>query len=204
LSAEFYIPLSKYRFGDMWIEYVTEARSSTVGLLLYPDGVADELVARREFLPWKPQKFSGIVAQQLESLVQCKLRGDSLNGFSQGITMHNSDTLSSLRYSRQEKIQRGDEIEVITYLDSARGYSCEHHVRYCQGDEALIFFSTIRNDGSAKLSLEMLSSFSLGGITPFASDDAPNRLHVHRFRSFWSAEGRHICQPIEELNLERS
>ncbi len=118
--------------------------------------------------------------------------------------MHNSDTLSSLRYSRQEKIQRGDETEIITYLNSARGYSCEHHLRYCQGDEALTFFSTIRNDGSEKFSLEMLSSFSLGGITPFASDDAPNRLHFHRFRSFWSAEGRHISQPIEELHLERS
>jgi len=77
---------------------------------------------------------------KLESLVQFKLLGDSLDGFSQGITMHNSDTLSSLRYSGQEKIQRGDETEVITYLSSVRGYSCEHHLRYCQGDEALTFF----------------------------------------------------------------
>ena len=118
--------------------------------------------------------------------------------------MHNSDTLSSLRYSRQEKIQHDDEIEIITYLDSARGYSCEHHLHYCQGDGALTFFATIRNDGSEKFSLEMLSSFSLGGITPFAADDASKRLHFHRFRSFWSAEGRHISQPIEELHLERS
>jgi alpha-galactosidase len=204
LSAEFYIPLSKYRFGDMQIEYVTEARSHTVGLVLYPGSLADELVAPRVFLPGKPQKFPDIVAQQLEPLVQFKLLGDSLDGFSQGITMHNSDTLSSLRYSRQEQIQRGDETEIITYLNSSRGYSCEHHLCYCQGDESLTFFSTIRNDGSERFSLEMLSSFSLGGITPFASDDAPNRLHLHRFRSFWSAEGRHISQPIEELHLERS
>ena len=109
--------------------------------------------------------------------------------------MRNSDTLSSLRFSRQEKIQQGDETEIITYLNSARGYACEHHVRYCLGDEALTFYTTIRNDRPEKLGLEMLSSFSIGGITPFASDDAPNRLHFHRFRSFWSAEGRHICQP---------
>ncbi|HMB24904.1 MAG: alpha-galactosidase [Chloroflexota bacterium] len=199
-----YVPISRYRFGDMQIEYVTEARSHTVGLLLYPASMADELVVHREFLSWKPQKFPDMVAQRLESLVQFKLLGDSLDGFGQGITMHNSDTLSSLRYSRQEEIQRDDETEIITYLNSARGYSCEHHLRYRQGDEALIFFTTIRNDGSEKFSLEMLSSFSLGAITPFASDDAPNRLHLHRFRSFWSAEGRHISQPVEELNLERS
>jgi alpha-galactosidase len=188
----------------MWIEYVTEADLHTVGLLLYPDSMADKLATHREFLPWKPQKFSDISAQELESLVQFKLIGDSLSGFSQGITMRNSDTLSSLRYSRQEKIQQGDETRIITFLNSARGYSCEHHLCYCQGDDALTFFSTIRNDGSEKFSVEMLSSFSLGGITPFASDDAPDRLHFHRFRSFWSAEGRHISQPIEELHLERS
>ena len=188
----------------MWIEYVKEPESQTVGLFLYPDSMTDDLLAHREFLPWKPQKFPDIVAQELEFLVQFKLLGDSLNGFSQGISMHNSDTLSSLRYSRQEKIQQGDETEIITYLNSARGYSCEHHLRYCQGDEALTFFTTIRNDGSGKFNLEMLSSFSLGGITPFAEDDAPNRLHIHRFRSFWSAEGRHVSQPIEELHLERS
>ncbi len=100
-----------------------------------------------------------------------------MDGFSQGITMRNSDTLSSLRYSRQEKIERGDEIEVITYLNSDRGYCCEHHLRYCQGDEALTFFTTVRNDGSEKFGLEMLASFSLGGITPFAADDASGRLH---------------------------
>ena len=131
LSAGSYVPISTYHFGDMCIEYVQEPESQVVGLLLYPDGMASELVAHRKFLPWKPQKFPDIRAQSLEPLVQFKLLGDSLDGFSQGITMRNSDTLSSLRYSRQEKIERGDETEVITYLDSTRGYSCEHHLRYC-------------------------------------------------------------------------
>ncbi|MBN2115975.1 MAG: alpha-galactosidase [Anaerolineales bacterium] len=204
MSTTSYAHLSTYHFGDMRVDYVEESERQTVGLFLYPDSMADELVTQREYVSWKPQKFPNIRAQKLESLVQFKLLGDPLDGFSQGITMHNSETLSSLRYSRQEKIQHGDEIEVITYLNSARGYSCEHHLRYCQGDEALTFFTTIRNDGAEKFSLEMLSSFSLGGITPFASDDVPDRLHLHRFRSFWAAEGRHISQPIEELHLERS
>jgi alpha-galactosidase len=188
----------------MRIEYVIDAGFRTVGLFLYPYSMADKLVRHREFLPWKPQKFPDVVAQQLESLVQIKLLGDSVSGFSQGITMHNSDTLSSLRYSRQEKIEQGDETEIITYLNSDRGFNCEHHIRYCQGDHAFTFFSIVRNDGLEEFRLEMLSSFSLGGITPFAPDDASNRLHFHRFRSFWSAEGRHISQSIEGLHLERS
>src|SRR5512138_3514640 len=105
----------------MRIDFVQESERQTVGLILYPANMADELVSHREFLPWKPEKFPNIAAQQLEPLVQFKLLGDSLNGFSQGITMHNSDTLSNLRYSRQENLQRGAETEIITYLTSARG-----------------------------------------------------------------------------------
>ena len=43
--------------------------------------MTDELVTHREFLPWKPQKFPDIPAQALESLVQFKLIGDSLEWF---------------------------------------------------------------------------------------------------------------------------
>lgn len=204
MSAKSYIPISRYHFGDMWVEYVSEQGFHAIGLLLYPDSMGDRLAKHREVLPWKPQKFADIKAQTLESLVQFKFLGDSLDGFGQGITMHNSDTLSSLYYSGQEKIQHGNETEIITHLTSVHGYTCEHHLRYREGEDALTFFSTIRNEGGERLKLEMISSFSLGGITPFASDDAPNRLHVHRFRSFWSAEGRHISQSIEELHLERS
>lgn len=50
----------------------------------------------------------------------------------------------------------------------------------------------------------MLASFSLSGITPFAVDDAPGRLYIHRFRSNWSAEGRHECQLAEDMGLEPS
>jgi len=41
-------------------------------------------------------------------------------------------------------------------------------------------------------------------MTPYAHDDAPNRLLVHRYRSTWSAEGRIDTQCIEDLQLERS
>ncbi len=63
---------------------------------------------------------------------------------------------------------------------------------------------SVRNAGKKPVTLEMLSSFSLGGMTPYAHDDAPNRLAVHRYRSTWSAEGRLNTQDIEDLQLERS
>ncbi len=52
--------------------------------------------------------------------------------------------------------------------------------------------------------LEFLSSFSLGGITPFAADDAPGRLRLHRFRGVWSMEGRLETRAFEEIQLSCS
>ena len=75
LSAKSYLPLSNYHFGDIWIEYAMEPGSHTVGLFLYPDGMTDELVAHREFLPWKPQKFPDIPAQSLSHLFSSSLLG---------------------------------------------------------------------------------------------------------------------------------
>jgi alpha-galactosidase len=81
---------------------------------------------------------------------------------------------------------------------------CEHQLSW-QGNTP-VFSSrvSVRNAGKKPVTLEMLSSFSLGGMTPYASDDAPNRLLVHRYRSAWSAEGRLDTQGIEDLQLERS
>ena len=48
----------------------------------------------------------------------------------------------------------------------------------------------------------MLSSFSLGGITPFSENESPERLVVHKMRSKWSTEGRLESRTAEELLLE--
>jgi alpha-galactosidase len=61
-----------------------------------------------------------------------------------------------------------------------------------------------RNGSTQPVTLEMLTSFSLGGLTPFAEDDAPGRLLVHRIRSSWASEGRLNSDPAERLQLEAS
>jgi len=50
----------------------------------------------------------------------------------------------------------------------------------------------------------MLTSFALSGLTPFAGDDAPGRMKIHRFRSSWSQEGRLVTETLEQLHLEPS
>ncbi|MBK9925028.1 MAG: alpha-galactosidase [Anaerolineales bacterium] len=210
MSTEYATRLSLFQFGDMLVEYLLATDSQTVGLRMFPASMVDKVVKRREFLRTHeslllPDTFPPMRAWQVEPLVQVKLTSDAVSGgFSQGITLRNSATLSSLHYVRQEVVEGKDKTEVVTTLRSERGYACEHHVSYRHGDEAITIQTLFRNESQEILSLELLASFSLSGLTPFAEDDAPNRLYLHRFLSSWSAEGRHLCQSLEELNLERS
>ncbi len=209
MSTEYASILSRFELGDMMVEYLLATESQIVGLRLFPAAMVDRLPTHREFLQTHeivllPKFMTSIRAWQVEPLVQVKLMGDSTHGYSQGITMRNSETLSSLRYAGQEIRKDSEKVEFVTSLRSDRGYACDHHLSYRHGDEAFTIQTVFRNEGQKPLTLELLASFALSGLSPFAEDDAPNRLHLHRFRSSWSAEGRHVCQSIEELNLERS
>ncbi len=209
MSTEYASVLSRFELGDMMVEYLRATESQTVGLRMFPSSMVDKVATCREFLDTPetrllPGFMTPIRAWQVEPLVQVKLMGDSMRGFSQGLTMRNSETLSSLHYAGQEVLRDSEKIELVTTLRSDRGYACDHHLSYRHGDEAFTIQTVFRNEGQKPLTLELLASFSFSGLSPFAEDDAPNRLYLHRFRSSWSAEGRHVCQSIEDLNLERS
>ena len=91
--------------------------------------------------------------------------------------------------------------------NSSRGrvrHEILHILRYKNGDPALWVSTGIRNLGKKPIVLEFLASFSVGGITPFAEDEAVNRLIVHRIRSKWSAEGRLETRTASEPLLDPS
>ena len=75
---------------------------------------------------------------------------------------------------------------------------------WTEGEPAAAVQTVFKNRGPETAVLEMLSSFSLGGITPFVQDEAPNSLLVHQLRSKWSCEGRLQTTAVEDLLLEPS
>ena len=209
MLTEYATVLSHFQLGDMLVEYLLETESQTVGLRAIPLSMRDEIAPRREYLDnheiqLLPGFMTPVRAWRVEPLVQVKVMGDSTRGWSQGVTMRNSETLCSLRYAGQEIHTDAENLKIVTSLRSERGYACEHRLSYRIGDNAFTTQTVFCNEGQKPLTLEMLASFSLSDLSPFAEGDAPNRLYLHRFRSFWSAEGRHICESIEDLNLERS
>ncbi|MFM8830177.1 MAG: glycoside hydrolase family 36 protein [Spartobacteria bacterium] len=202
--------LSKFTVGDTIIRFDAPAEGKGAPQLsLHPKSLAP--VKHREFLPpdveiaglpamWQPRR-----AWALNSLVQLKCMEDIYGGsFSQGRTMRSGHSTAVLEFIGQKVHKKNGGTSVVTTLQHPSGLRCEHQLSW-QGNVP-VFSSrvSVRNAGKKPVTLEMLSSFSLAGMTPYAHDDAPNRLLVHRYRSTWSAEGRLDTQGIEDLQLERS
>ena len=202
--------LSKFTVGDTIIRFDAPAEGKGAPQLsLHPKSLAP--VKHREFLPpdveivglpamWQPRR-----AWALDSLVQLKCMEDIYGGsFSQGRTMRSGHSTAVLEFIGQKVHKKNGGTSVVTTLQHPSGLRCEHQLSW-QGNVP-VFSSrvSVRNAGKKPVTLEMLSSFSLAGMTPYAHDDAPNRLLVHRYRSTWSAEGRLDTQGIEDLQLERS
>lgn len=185
--------LSTYLLGDMQVSYIQDHETKAVGIELVPAEAKGNVVPKNSY--------------SVEPCVQLKLVGDNYpNGFSQGRTMRGAETTSLFHYDSQvvEVNPRGDSKTIITCFSHENMTRLEHRLIWHQGYDALEIHTVFHNRGTAVQSLEMLSSFSLGGLTPFAEDEGTGRLILHRLRSTWSMEGRLESVPAEKLQLEPS
>ncbi len=202
--------LSSWNVADTTIRYLRDTATQRVGLQLVPTARLGEIATRRATLAGEFYIDSGPdpvppAAWVLDPLVHVKLVGDSYPGaFSQGHTLRSSPSVDAFRFESQNESRVGNRTTILTVLASAAGHRIEHRLSWYDGDAAVEIESAFINGAAQPVTLELLTSFSLGGLTPFAADDAPGRMSVHRFRSVWSAEGRLETRTLEELHLERS
>ena len=140
-----------------------------------------------------------------EPLVQLKCAEDDAPAFfSGGRTMRNSLGTRALRYREQTVERTGEGVNIVTTLEDARSLRAVHTLRLSENSPAAEVSVTVRNIGGSPVTLEMLSSFTLGSLSPFAEGLAPETLTLHRLRSTWSGEGRLVSEPAEDLQLEPS
>lgn len=177
--------IGRYVMGDMYLSY-WENEQHTVGMLLIPLETEKKVVEKN---------------CALEPLVQLHVRGDKRTSFfGGGTTMACSASTKCMKLVSHEKL--GDRI--VTVLSDGAGRIVRHTVVWHEGLEAVRVFTDFTNDTGAPLTLEMLSSANIGGLTPFFEEDAPGALVIHRARSAWSAEGRISSDTAESLHLEPS
>lgn len=200
--------ISDITFGDTTARYLTD-ETDRVGLILFPTSMRDQLATRRLTLRGEPyiDALPDPIPPRaiiVDPLVHLKIVGDAYSGpFAQGRTMRNAPSIDRFKFAGQDRRQEGSGTAIVTRLASADDVQLEHRLSWYAGETAEIT-TTLINSSSRPITLEMLSSFAIGGITPFDRVDAAGRLRIHRFRSVWSAEGRLQTQSVEELHLERS
>lgn len=189
--------LRAYNFGDMQALYILNGESKTCELLLLPAGMDWRVRNRKK--------------DYYDSLAQIKLMQDApRDGYSGGITMRQGASVDSFVYDDQDSLEDTDPISgkkrtvVNTTLKDARGYKIVHTLYYVEGDAAVSSYMTFTNASKRKVTLEMISSFSLGKMSPFMDDDGADSMILHRIRSVWSAEGRVVRDTLEDLQLEPS
>lgn len=182
--------LQEYTLGELCAQYWLSEDTGAISLELLPAGMQ----------AWRrPKKETG------DSLVQCRVRGSAFPfGFSNGHTMRNSAFLEGFSLVSQTKTETEKALEILTTLSNAEGQTLLHRLIYPVKAPGVIVRTAYRNKGAQPVTLEMLSSFSLAGLTPFVEGDAPNTLLLHRLRSKWSNEARLCTDTVEALQLEPS
>jgi alpha-galactosidase len=202
---------AEYVIGDLCVRYhAPPDRPAAWGLSILPAKLSTKTVEPREWLDAPavrdlPAAWNRIRAWEVDSLVHVHVAGEAYpGGFAQGRTLRNSATTQGLAVRDHQREERTGRTVLRTALVAQSGLVCGHELIVDGKTGVIEIRTTAENPTSKPLTLELLSSFSLGGLTPFAADDGGSRLMVHRFQSAWSAEGRHEVRSVEELNLERS
>lgn len=183
--------IGNFHLGDMNAVYVLNLEHRNPELVLLPEGM--------EYQDREGQKMHS------DSLVQVKIVGDVYPGdYAGGRTLRQGKTVEGFRYDSQNVTEEKESVTICTTLKDDRNRKIEHYLIYRKGERAVRSCSVFINEGNEEAALELLSSFSLGRISPFMEGDGHDTIRMHRIRSVWSMEGRLETQFLEDLQLEPS
>lgn len=184
--------LSEKICGDMVFLYLTDKNTGCVGLTAAPLSLRDAVDLDKEYA--------------VPSLAQVKIRGEEgyVGLFGRGQTMLNSLSAGGFALEDQIVSEQSEQSIVTTLLRNQKNCRLEHKLIWRRGGRAAEIRCAFINESQNDIVLEMLSSFSLCGLTPFEKGDTPKALLLHRLRSRWADEGRLETSAIEDLQLEPS
>lgn len=181
--------VSEFALGSLNARYLRDEETGAIEWQLLPAGCMP--------LPEKRRRHA-------DSMIQAYLTGDELpGGYSGGRTLRNSGTVRALSLQGQRVEQNADGLCVETRMNHPKGVFT-HRLQWRTGSAYIISETAFTNRSHEPVTLEFLSSFSLGGLSPFAEGTAPGALWLHRLLSGWSMEGRLRSDMVEILGLEPS
>ncbi len=193
-------------FGDMTVIWAEE--NNRVEMKLIPAGMEKSIVPHRRDTNntvackvlhkiWDLEFFG----REVESAIQYKLAGDAYGlENSAGNSMRDSESVARLNQYAFSELPNGVR---LTVRDD-RGIEAYQDVCWQPGNRFITVSTTLTNKSETEIDVEYLAAFSLGGLSPFQSDDAPDTYKIAQWLCSWSAEGRLVERYAEEFGLERS
>ena len=175
--------LLEKQVGDMILRYRMN-EDKVVELNLYPAGV--ELPEEGETL------------ELLTPLAFLRFEGEWGAAFAGGMSTRYAE--SNYRF-QLEKQEIGKDF-ITTTLKNPEDIRLVHMVEWTGGVPALRMHSKLINGSSQGVTLELLESFTLGGIGRELNHRDFGRMQLHRFRSQWSSEACHEAASVSEFQLE--
>jgi len=191
--------LATYDFGRMTVFYLHDMENDVVGMSMLPTELK--------------QLFSLEGRWGIESLVQLKFIGDAYPGwYSQGQTMHNSDSSYFLKLVEHKSIERekilpnGNSVkitDVVTTLRSNR-ITVYHTLTYREGTDYVKINTKLENTSGSEQKLELISSFSVCDLSAALSEERMADMKLYRLTSKWSGEGKVKEDSFLDLHMEPS
>ncbi|GHU99887.1 hypothetical protein FACS1894211_06110 [Clostridia bacterium] len=189
-------------------ELIKHKLGNLTALYAVKDGIASLAVVPASTVKYVDEKklfLEGVKWSRLDPLVQVHVAGDAVNRqYSAGRTMRNSESGFALKYAGQAVKKKNGAAEIVTKFTRDDGQTAEHRLIYKKGRRFLESRTVYTNESGKEITLEMLSSFSLGGLTPYTLDNSAGKIELHRLRSQWSAEAEPDSFPAEAIQCEPS
>ena len=193
---------SKFEFDDMTVLFL--ACQERLIFSVIPAGTEEMIPEHRKNLNDTVgyRNFRAVTGNNAnvahdESMIQLHLMQDP---FAYSNTMRNGHSTNQQKLVSQTRT--GDRI--VTVFSDERGIETVQTLEHRPGEKFVSVFTEVTNKGSKDIELGMVESVSLGMLSPFHRDHAPDSLKIHRYRSNWSGEGRETIDTPDELALTNS
>lgn len=193
--------IREYQLADTLVRYIIFDESQKVFLQLLPKQCEAEV-----YYPYEAYKKDGQFADHYDwfagALCHIQLSHHSQSPYANCFKFGQS--YDDLRFASQECTCDQGKTRICTVMSSQENYEVVHELEYMDGDSGFTVSCSFINQSDRVFRLEAITSVALDGLTPYGDDDHSEDLVYHTFRSGWATEGKHICQTIPELNLEKS
>ena len=190
-----------YIFGNTCVRYVIMDETKKVFMYLLPTGVDAEV----DDTYWREERDSEFMDHYdwyPGTLCYIHLSHHGRIGYTNSYKL--SEGYDALWFKSQEKLRENGKTIIRTVLCSDEGYEVVHNLTNYDGEVGFEVECTFVNKSGGSLDIEMMTSASLDGLSPYAKDDSSKDVYIHEFMSGWASEARHICYSLPELNIEKA